>query len=58
MTLTMISEVLKCKNTHVLELVKYGTHMLIKYSFILEIIFSVVLSLSFYLAVLLHILFK
>lgn len=33
MTLTMISEVLKCKKTHVLELAKYGKHMLMEYPF-------------------------
>lgn len=33
MTLTVIAEVLKCKNTHVLELVKYSKHMLVEYPF-------------------------
>ena len=38
MSLTVISEVLKCKNVVALELVKYSKYMLIGHPFVLEVI--------------------
>lgn len=43
MPLTVISQVLRCKNMLALELVKYSKYMLTEYPFILEIIIYVLL---------------